>query len=154
MCRRPLCRGSVELNIETHEFSKTSRAVPLLAGGELDVHLGAHYPGIVNAALKGVDIKIVAAREQVNRNCVGSMELFGLKSSLAEGEASLAALRGKRIARRRIGVAEFVLDGYLAAAGLTSTDVTFVEIGTQEAAAALLSGQVSPWWKASTRCRS
>ena len=130
------------LRIETVEFHG-SQAIPLLAGGKLDVSLGVISPTLVNAVARGARVRIVAGRQRASVECGDFSMLLARKELFPDGVFDLRRLKGKRIAVGRPGsISSFAIDLELRGAGLTRNDVTFVYMGYPEIASALASGAI------------
>lgn len=131
------------LDIEIHRFAAGAQAVPLLAGGEMDVSFLPLYPAFVNAAAKGGQLRIVAGRDQTSTSCGDFGRIYGSRASFPEGLDDLGHLKGKRIAVIPApSFSQFCLEAHLGSVGLTPQDVELVPLRGQESVTALMTGNV------------
>lgn len=118
------------------------QAVPLLAGGKLDVILGGVPSPLINAVLRGMTIRVVAGREYVNPNCGDGYTLYAHRGAFGNGPVEPARLKGKRFSVRSRGITEFILDTFLKAHGMTTDDVERVDLSLNESIAALAGNRI------------
>jgi NitT/TauT family transport system substrate-binding protein len=131
------------LTVELHQTPSGSQAIPLLAGGQLDVSFSALTPALANAVARGADVRVVAAQDYTTFLCPGISQLVVRRSSYPHGLPSVGQLKGKRIAiLNRAGFAEFSLDQILAHNGMSASDVEISILRPLEALGALSSGKV------------
>lgn len=128
---------------EITTFARVAEGTAALSGGKLEVLLAAQSPTWMNAILRGVPIRVVAAREKVSPSCRRMAFLAALKRRYPEGLQDLRRLKGKRvIVGGGLGTLQFALTQHLAQAGLTLGDVELVNLTGPDAMAALFSGSV------------
>ena len=126
---------------EITTFERVTEATTALAGGKLEVLLASHSPSWMNAIVRGVPIRVVAAREKMSPACRRMAFLAALKSMYPDGLGDLRVLKGKRIiVGGGTGTLQFALTQHLATAGLTLDDVVTVHLTGPDAMAALFSG--------------
>lgn len=131
------------LDVRVHNIGNSSEALPLLAGGGVDVFFHTVTPSFINAVAKGARVKIVASREIASSTCGHFGSIYGTRESFPGGLADLKHLKGKRIAiGRTIGLTEFALDLHLLNVGLSRNDVDVVLMRHPDAVAALVGGEV------------
>lgn len=118
------------------------QAVPLLAGGKLDVILGGTPAPLINAVLRGMAIRVVAGREYVNPDCGDGYTLYAHRKAFGNGPVEPARLKGKRFSVRSRGITEFILDTFLKAHGMTVNDVERVDLSLNESLAALAANRI------------
>jgi NitT/TauT family transport system substrate-binding protein len=121
---------------------RVPQAVPLLAGGKLDVALGGLGANLVNVVLRGMSTQVVAGRERANPDCGEPFSLYAHRGVFDTEEIDLRRLRGRRFSVRRHGIADFILDIFLADIGLSRDDIECVDLSLQESMAALSSRKV------------
>jgi ABC-type nitrate/sulfonate/bicarbonate transport system substrate-binding protein len=121
-------------------------SLALLAGGKMDVHLGAFYTAFLNAVIKGLPLRIVAGREIANGACGDVGAIYGMRRTFPQGlagPAELKQLKGKRVATgTAIGITHFSLDAHLLRAGLSRKDVVEVTLEIRQMIAALVGGGI------------
>jgi len=131
------------LELEILESGGQANAWALLAGGKLDVYVSTLSTSFLNAVLKGLPLRIVAAWEIAEAGCGNVGAIYGLRRTFPHGLADAAPLKGKRVATGpMIGLAQFALDAHLSRAGLSRKDVTTVSLDFSQNVAALLGGSV------------
>lgn len=118
------------------------QAIPLLAGGRLDVILGGVPPQLLNAVSRGMQIRVVAGREYISPSCGEGYTLYAHKSVFQGGPVEPRRLKGKRFSVRKRGITEFVLDTFLEAQGMKPEDVERVDLPLKESLAALAGNKV------------
>jgi NitT/TauT family transport system substrate-binding protein len=118
------------------------QAVPLLAGGKLDVILGGVPAPLINAVLRGMAIRVVAGREYVSPSCGDGYTLYAHRNAFGTGPIEPARLKGKRFSVRSRGITEFILDTFLKAHGMTTNDVERVDLSLNESIAALAGNRI------------
>ena len=137
------CFQSLGLEVEIRLTSSTPQTVPLLASGQLDASFGALSAAFLNAAARGLPIRIVAVLDRASPRCGGTGTLYGRRAVFPEGLTNLRRLKGRRVAiSARSGVSGFFLDILLGTAGMSSGDVQVVELRQEEAVAALVGGNI------------
>ncbi len=115
-----------------YEQSDTTSTVPMLSTGQIDVGGPAVSPALVNAFIRGVDVKLVADKGSVSSRA-NSYAALVLRKDLADsGEVREPAdLRGRTIAMpppRGASPNAVDLSRALARGGLTEDDVNLVEL--------------------------
>lgn len=118
------------------------QAIPLLAGGRVDVVLGSVPAAMINAVLRGMQIRVVAGREYVSPTCGDGYTLYSRKAVFQGGPADPRRLKGKRFSIRSRGITEFILDAFLAKFGMKQDDVQRIDLPLRESIAALAGGQI------------
>lgn len=126
-------------DLEIDKVSNTTRSIPLLAGGKLDVAFQGLTPSFINAVAQGATLKIVAARESASRACGGFGRVYVRSQAFPNGLRDLKPLKGKRIAYNGL-MQKFVLEMLLANAGLRPEDVDSTSMEAPQCVAALKSG--------------
>ncbi|MGD0200621.1 MAG: ABC transporter substrate-binding protein [Bryobacteraceae bacterium] len=130
------------LDVQVQQLPGAQQAIPLLAGGKLDVSFAALSPAFINAAGRGARARIVAGREIISP-AYSDNALYGRRAAFPRGLKVLKELAGKRIAiPGRAMIAEFWLDAILERAELSQSDVQIVMLGHSESVAALLAGKI------------
>ncbi|HLH24718.1 MAG TPA: ABC transporter substrate-binding protein [Chloroflexota bacterium] len=111
--------------------------VPSLATGQLDVGGGSIVPGLYNAVGRGLPLRVTAIAALYTP---GRSQLIVARKDLAESGQlkSYADLRGKVVARpTALGSATIGIEKALELGGLTSSDITYLDIPTADTLAAL-----------------
>jgi NitT/TauT family transport system substrate-binding protein len=121
---------------------RVPQAVPLLAGGELDVALGGLGANLVNVILRGMSTQVVAGRELANPDCGDPFSLYSHRGVFDTAEIDPRKLKGCRFSVRRHGITDFILDTFLDDVGLTRDEIECVDLSLQESIAALASRKV------------
>jgi NitT/TauT family transport system substrate-binding protein len=122
------------LDLDTQTFNGAQVMIPPLSADQLDVGSGGPGPGLFNAILRGVGLKIVADRSRAAPGTVNQC-LMVRKSLYDSGQArSFADWKGKIFAENVPGVlTTSLIDRELQKAGLNlQTDVTSVAFGFPE----------------------
>ena len=122
------------LNVVTRRYPSGFQALEAMLGGDCTLATAA-VPPVVFQALQRTDFRILAAISS-------SGDFERIIARRDRGIREPADLRGHRIAVAQATSAHYFLDMFLAANGLTPTDVTEVFLPPQELAAALESGAV------------
>jgi ABC-type nitrate/sulfonate/bicarbonate transport system substrate-binding protein len=128
------------LHIEIQELDGSSIALPLLAGNQADAaFFGVNAP-LINAAMRGARVRIVAGRQLYSPDCPDSRRLYGSRQAFPDGFHDLRQMKGKTVCvgNNPNGMAAFVWAQGLTAAGLLSQDVHRLNLNDPEAAATLL----------------
>lgn len=120
----------------------TIQGIPLLAGGKLDVGFGGLSSPLINAVARGMNIRIVCGREQVNPDCGNTYTLYARREVFEGGPVDVEKLRGRRFSVRVAGITELVLDTFLDQTGIPEDQVERVDLQLNESLAALASGQI------------
>jgi ABC-type nitrate/sulfonate/bicarbonate transport system substrate-binding protein len=117
-------------------------AIPVLAGGKLDVTFGGIAASLMTAVANGMAIRVVAGREIADPDCGESFSLYAHKAVFGSGPVDPQKLRGRRISVRIRGIAEFLLDTFLKWNGIPHDAVEKVDLPLNEAIAALASRRI------------
>lgn len=118
------------------------QAVPLLAGGRLDVILGGTPAPLLNAVIRGMRVRVVAGREFVSPDCGDGYTLYARREAFRGGPVDPRRLKGKRFSVRSRGITEFMLDSFLQAHGMKADGVARVDLPLRESIAALAGGKI------------
>lgn len=105
-------------------------SIPLLASGQLDVTGGAVSVGFLNALARGIPIKIVADKGSL-RDGFSDYAALVVPPSAAGASTTdiLRALKGKKVGSNCVACAmEYMVAGYLSAAGMTIDDIDLVPL--------------------------
>lgn len=104
--------------------------------------LGGTPSQLLNAVLRGMNIKVVAGREYVSPSCGEGYALYAHKDAFRGGAIDPRRLRGKRFSVRSRGITEFILDTFLARFGMRPEDVQRIDLPLKESLAALAGGKI------------
>ncbi len=127
--------------LESSSFASAATMVAPLGTGELLVGGGASSAGLFNAMGRGIGIKIVA--DKGNLNPGNGYEAIIVRSELANAVKGPKDLKGRKIAiSARDITPEVTLDTYLRQAGLTIKDVEVVTIAHVDMLQALKTGAI------------
>ncbi len=130
------------LDVSFVEVPGSREAVPLLAGGQVDVAMFSFTPALANAISRGSRIRIVAAREEIRPGCSELGALYYRRQRFPNG------LRPQDLKRVRVALAsdsstnEFFLYTLLRSAGVSYSDVRVSTMKIEEAVAAASAGYV------------
>jgi len=110
----------------TYFKSSGAPMTALLGNGNLDVGAGNISAGLWNAINSGLNIKLVADKGRVSKNC-DYIGLLVRKDHIdSKRYKSLSDLKGLKMAITAFGVSqEIAVDKFLKSAGLSAQDVTF-----------------------------
>jgi NitT/TauT family transport system substrate-binding protein len=135
-------RAGIETKLE--RVAGSTQALPMLAGGKLDVAFLSLSAGIVNAILRGARLRVVAGREHARESCGDPGGLLIRKKSFPGGLRDLKELKGKRVSipAGSAGMAAFWMDIILTQGGLSPGDIHPVVAGRSEEIAAMASGRM------------
>jgi NitT/TauT family transport system substrate-binding protein len=115
-----------------YEQSDTVSTVPLLSTGQIDVGGPAVSPALVNAFIRGVDIKMVADKGSITSRANSYAAIVVRKDLIDSGEVrEYADLRGRTVALpppRGASPNAVDFSRALARGGLTEADVNLVEL--------------------------
>lgn len=126
---------SGDVTLSYPELTAGPQQTQAMAAGDVDI---AHCLGSTSALLAaagGVDLRIVGIYSR-------APEAFVILVPQTGGAASVAELKGKKVAGPKGTVLHQLLVGALRQAGLSPADVTFVPMGIPESVAALAGGAV------------
>lgn len=130
------------LDLELSRDLPGVQAVPLLAGGKLDVGFIAMTPGLANAITRGARLRVVAGRETAAPAC-NSHRIYVRRASFPDGIHDMRQLRHRSIAiTSATPFGLFCLDKLLAPAGMTRADIEVRPMGINDRIAAIVSGGV------------
>jgi NitT/TauT family transport system substrate-binding protein len=119
------------------------QSLAALTGGKLDALFTSIQISILNLAVKGAAVKIVAGREIASPVCGAMGVIYALRRTFPKGLADLRQLKGKRVVTgSSIGLSQFALDAHLASVGLSAEDVSPVILSSPQGIAALFGGSV------------
>jgi len=131
------------LGVDLVASPNSTEAIPLLAGGKLDVAFFSPGPALFNAVLRGARVAVVAGRERLTPDCGTVGDIYTRREAFPNGLAGFEQLRGKKLAiTHKTTVSAFFLDEILRHAGLRTTDVEVPLLRRAEALAALLGGRI------------
>jgi len=117
------------IELELVRTSGNVEAVPALVAHKLDVVPGMVAPGYFNIMGRGADIRFVADKGHVPKEGCSYRGFLARRDLVESGKlATLAQLKGLRIAAERTSTSFYDVDRLLAAAGLTEKDVEFVDV--------------------------
>jgi len=131
------------IELEITRFDSAARMVAPLGAGQLDIGGGAPSAGLFNAIARGIPLKIVA--DKANMNPGHGYEAIVVRKALWDTGAltSPAGLRGRAVAlAARDIVPEVNLDTFLRTAGLTVNDVNVVTMAFPDMGTALANGSI------------
>ncbi|MCL4401213.1 MAG: ABC transporter substrate-binding protein, partial [Acidobacteria bacterium] len=131
------------VEVELQEGLNSVQAIPLLAGGRLDVSFLGLSPSLVNAVARGALVRIAAGREIASPSCGEAGFLYARVEAFPHGLSALKELKGKRIAcTGKASIGEFCLDTILGGTGLDAADVDVILLRRNDAVAALAAGKI------------
>ncbi|HLH24719.1 MAG TPA: ABC transporter substrate-binding protein [Chloroflexota bacterium] len=116
--------------------------VPLLATGQLDVGGGSIVPALFNAVGRGLPLRVTAIGAL---HTPGRSQLIVARKDLVESGQlkSYADLRGKVVGRpTALGIATIAIEKALELGGLTSSDITYLDLPTPDTVVALGNNKV------------
>lgn len=124
-------------------FDNTTRLVPALATGQIDVTGGGFSPNLVNAVQRGLNLKLIASIQtsQPQQSSGGLL----VRKSLVDGGTvrEWSDLRGLRVAIPGLsGLGGYIVERGLALGGLTLADVELVELAFPDMIPAFANGNV------------
>ncbi len=131
------------IELEATRFNSAAQMVAPLATGQLDVGGGAPSAGLFNAIARGITVKVVADKGNMNRD--HGYEAIVVRKALWDKGAfkSPADLRGKTVALAARDISpEVDLDTFLRTGGLTVNDVNVVTMGFPDMGVALANGSI------------
>jgi NitT/TauT family transport system substrate-binding protein len=114
--------------------------IPLLGNGQLEVGSGAAIPGIFNALVRGIALRMVGDKGSYLGSCSGGLVV---RRELAAEVRSVADLGGRKVALINRNVATHIdLIKALEAAGISPTEVEVVPMPFPDMNVALTNGAV------------
>jgi NitT/TauT family transport system substrate-binding protein len=128
------------IKLDVSSFKSFSDMVPLLATGKLDVGAGGISPGLFNALLSGIGLKVVSDVSLIAPAPPGHHMSYGLmvRTDLKDKVKTVADMKGRSIAVNGTeGVGQVQLDAILHLGGLSNADVDVQSIPFADAYAAL-----------------
>jgi NitT/TauT family transport system substrate-binding protein len=131
------------IDLEMVPFQTGPDAIPLMATGEMDAAAGTHSIALLNAAERGLGVRIVAGKG-VSRPGFEFTHLVVRRDLIDSGAVrDVADLRGRRlaIASLRSG-AEAAVARMLAPGGLTVSDVDLTALGFPDMVPAFANGAI------------
>jgi len=126
--------GARGIKIERPEITSGAKQTEAIAAGAIDVASVLGGASAILAKANGVDVRIIAVYSR-------SPKAFALMTR-EDGPATLADLKGKKIAGPKGTTLHQLLAAALASAGLTIDDVDYINMDLPAARAALISGQI------------
>lgn len=126
--------GPKGIKIERPEITSGAKQTEAIAAGAIDVASVLGGASAILAKANGVDVRIIAVYSR-------SPKAFALMTR-DDGPATLADLKGKKIAGPKGTTLHQLLAAALASSNLTINDVDYINMDLPTARAALLSGQV------------
>lgn len=128
------------LSLDVTTFKSFTDMVPLLATGKLDVGAGGISPGLFNAMLSGIGLKVVSDVSVIAPPPPGHHMSYGLmvRSDLKDKVKTVADMKGRPIGvNGSEGIGQVQLDAILHLGGLSNADVDIQAIPFADAYAAL-----------------
>jgi NitT/TauT family transport system substrate-binding protein len=128
---------------ELVNFDNTTRIVPALATGQIDVTGGGFSPNLVNAVQRGVNLKLISSIQssKPGRSTGG---MLVRKALIDDGQVrDWSDLRGLRVAIPGLsGLGGYIVERALALGNLTLADVELVELPFPDMIPAFAKGNV------------
>ena len=131
------------LAVELLPFDSAAKMVAPLGTGQLDVAAGAPSAGLYNAALRGIDLRIVADKGSAPKG-YGYLPLMVRKALVDDGKVkSVRDLKGMKIAEVAPATASLcTLDAALRTGGLSYKDVQEIFLGFPDHFTAFTNGAI------------
>lgn len=126
--------GPKGIRIERPEITSGAKQTEAIAADAIDVASVLGGASAILAKANGVDVRVIAVYSR-------SPRAFALMTR-ADGPATLADLKGKKIAGPKGTTLHQLLAAALASTGLTINDVDYINMDLPTARAALLSGEI------------
>ncbi len=126
--------GAKGITIERPEITSGAKQTEAIAADAIDVASVLGGASAILAKANGVDVRVIAVYSR-------SPKAFALMTR-ADGPATLADLKGKKIAGPKGTTLHQLLAAALASTGLTINDVDYINMDLPTARAALISGQI------------
>lgn len=131
------------IEVEFVQFNQSSRALPSLLQGDLDVYSGSINAGTFNAMARDSTVRMVSDKgvsmNPENRYAATLVRRDLIESGQFRGPADL---RGLVVNRSATATPEYLLDVLLEAGGLTDEDITVVNMPPASRLQALNTGSV------------
>jgi len=128
------------ITLDLAVYKSFSEMLPLLATGKIDVGGGGISPGLFNALLSGVNMKIVSDASLIAVPPPGKHMSYGLmvRSDLKDDVKTVRDMKGRTIAVNGAqGIGQVQLDAILHTGGISNEDVDVQAIPFPDAFAAL-----------------
>jgi len=128
------------INLDVTLFKSFSEMVPLLATGKLDIGAGGMSPGLFNAMLSGISMKVVSDTSLIASPPPGHHMSYGLvvRNDLKDQVKTIADMKGRTIGvNGSEGIGQLQLDAILHLGGLSNADVNVQPVPFPDAYAAL-----------------
>jgi NitT/TauT family transport system substrate-binding protein len=127
--------------VEVTKDIGTAQSLPLLAGGKLDASFTSFGPPVVNAAVRGARVQVVAGRELILSSCGTAGTIFLSRKAFPQGVRNMRQLQGARIAISSSSPQTgFWLETLLQHEGMQLIDVAMRKMREIERIAALRAG--------------
>lgn len=125
------------IEVEFVKFLGFSKAMPVLAQGDLDVGAGAGSASLFNAIARGINIKIVADKAHLDGRC-DYAGYYVRKDLFDSGEITeIAQLKGNKVASSPLSTWGYVYSEILNRGNLSLEDIEIVELRGSETLVAL-----------------
>lgn len=131
--------------------SNTTRSIPLLENGKMDVLFSAASAGLFNAIAKGTQIRLVADKQHLDPKRCPYSAIVATRSRFGSRTLTANDVRGKRFAVSSAAGAGYLASHFLKSLGLSLRDMQIVTIPETAAPQALESGSIDllfasePW---------
>ena len=128
------------LRLEIQEVDASQVAIPVLAAGQADMAFFGINPSMINAAVRGARIRLVAGRQVYSPKCPEERRIYGSRQAFPNGFTDFQQMKGMKasLGHAVTGNTAFLWTQCLASAGLTSTDVPLSDVNDMELAATML----------------
>jgi hypothetical protein len=121
----------------------TAQSLPLLAGGKLDASFTSFGPPVVNAAVRGARVQVVAGRELILSSCGTAGTIFLSRKAFPQGVRNMRQLQGARIAISSSSPQTgFWLETLLRHEGMRMSDVVVEKMRDTDKVVALHAGAI------------
>lgn len=130
------------LEMEVVDMAAGSTLVPALVRGDIDVLPMEVTPAIFNAIARGGRLRVVASQLQYGAGCTNSALVVTQGTSASGILNDAARLRGRSFSVGANLVVRYILDESLKPLGLTSDDLTAVEVPDSARVEALRAGRL------------
>jgi len=140
------------LRIKVFNFARSPEVVPALAQGRLDVAGSFMSVSLLNAIVRGANIKIVACKSYVDPRGCTCIGLLARRSLVENGELNnLIQLKGRRIAINEATIEGYWVEKLLKGVGLSLNDINHGDLPPPTVFAAFekgsidLASEAEPW---------